>query len=118
MNPNVDFYIVKLDKCKEEVKILREILLSFDLKEEFKWGVPCYTYKKENIALIHVFKDYYAILFFKGANLSDPFQVLVQHTENVQTSRQLRFKNIKEIINAKEIIKSYIQEAIEIEKQV
>ena len=86
------------------------------LTEELKWGVPCYTLQKKNIVLIHVFKEYCALLFFKGALLHDAHSILVQQTKNVQAARQVRFTNVQEIIEKRAILKTYIYEAVEVEK--
>lgn len=121
MNPAVDFYFNK-GKWQKELEQLRMIVLDCGLTEELKWGVPCYTFpnseskKKTNIVLIHVFKEYCAFLFFKGALLNDANGMLVQQTENVQAARQVRFTNVQEIIKRKAILKAFIYEAIEIEK--
>ena len=116
MNPKVDFYFDKDKKWQEEIKKLRMIVLDCGLTEELKWGVPCYTHEKRNIVLIHVFKEYCALLFFKGALLNDPNGILIQQTENVQAARQVRFTNVKQIVKMKPILKAYIYEAIEVEK--
>jgi len=116
MNPKVDFYFSKAEKWQEEIEQLREIVLDCGLTEELKWGRPCYAFEKSNIVLIHVFKEYCALLFFKGALLNDPNGILIQQTENVQAARQIRFTNLKEIVKLKKILKSYIYEAIEVEK--
>ncbi len=116
MNPKIDFYFDKAQKWQEEIEQLREIVLDCGLTEELKWGCPCYTLQKSNIVLIHVFKEYCALLFFKGALLNDPHGILIQQTENVQAARQIRFTNVKEIVKQKKILKSYIYEAIEVEK--
>ena len=116
MNPKVDFYFSKAEKWQEEIEQLREIVLDCGLTEELKWGCPCYAFEKSNIVLIHVFKEYCALLFFKGALLNDPNGILIQQTENVQAARQIRFTNLKEIVKQKKILKTYIYEAIEIEK--
>lgn len=115
-NPKVDFYFNKSIKWQEEIKKLRKIVLDCGLTEELKWGVPCYSLEKRNIVLIHVFKEYCALLFFKGALLKDTKDILIQQTENVQAGRQIRFTNVEEIVKMKSIIKAYILEAIEIEK--
>src|SRR5207344_1823083 len=86
------------------------------LTEELKWGCPCYTVEKKNIVLLHVFKEYCAILFFKGALLKDTKGILIQQTKNVQAARQVRFTNVKEVVKLKPVLKAYIQEAIKIEK--
>ena len=116
MNPKTDFYFNKNKQWQEEINKLRMILLDCDLTEDLKWGVPCYSYKKSNIVLIHVFKEYCALLFFKGVLLKDTKGILIQQTENVQSARQIRFTNIKEVIKLERSIKTYIFEAIEIDK--
>lgn len=116
MNPKVDFYFIKARQWQEELEQLRTIILSCGLTEELKWGVPCYTFQKSNIVLIHTFKEYCAILFFKGALLNDPNGILIQQTKNVQAARQVRFTNVREIVKMARILKAYIYEAIEVEK--
>jgi uncharacterized protein YdeI (YjbR/CyaY-like superfamily) len=116
MNPKVDFYFSKATKWQEEIGKLRTIALDCGLTEELKWGVPCYTFEKGNLVLIHVFKEYCAFLFFKGALLNDSKGILVQQTENVQSARQVRFTNTREIVRLEKVLKTYIYEAIEVEK--
>jgi len=117
LNPKVDWYFVKNNKWQEETETLRSIVLSCGLSEELKWGCPCYTLNDSNIVLIHVFKDYCALLFFKGALLKDPNGVLIQQTANVQSARQMRFTGMDEVKKRKAIIKAYVKEAIELEKK-
>ncbi len=122
MDPKVDAYLSKTKQWHEELKKLRTIVLDCQLNEELKWGVPCYTLpasegrQKSNIVLIHVFKEYCALLFFKGALLNDANSILIQQTKNVQAARQIRFTNVQEIVKIETILKSYIREAIEVEK--
>jgi len=116
MNSEVDKYLDKLKKWQTELTRLRDLLVDLGLTEEYKWMHPCYTYNEANILLIHEFKDYCAILFFKGALLNDSNNILVQQTENTQSARQIRFTNISEIEDLKSTIKAYIFEAIEVEK--
>jgi uncharacterized protein YdeI (YjbR/CyaY-like superfamily) len=116
MNPKVDAYLSRSKKWQEEFEKLRMIILACGLTEELKWGVPCYTFEKRNIVLIHGFKEYCALLFFKGALLNDAKGILIQQTKNVQAARQVRFTNLLEIVKLKPILKAYIQEAIEAEK--
>ena len=116
MNPKVDFFFDKATKWEKELENLRLIVLDCGLEEELKWGVPCYTFQKRNIVLIHAFKDYCALLFFKGSLLKDEKGILIQQTENVQVARQIRFTNVKEIDKLKPSLKAYIFEAIEVEK--
>jgi uncharacterized protein YdeI (YjbR/CyaY-like superfamily) len=109
-------YFTKAKKWKEELEQLRTIVLNTGLKEELKWGSPCYTYENRNIVLIHVFKEYCALLFFKGALMKDPKGILIQQSENVQAARQIRFKNVKEIVKLKSALKAYIFDAIKVEE--
>jgi len=116
MNPEVDFYFSKAKKWQKELEKLRTIVLACGLTEELKWGCPCYTFQKSNIVLIHTFKEYCALLFFKGALLWDDKDILIQQTKNVQSARQVRFTNVPEVVKMKPILKAYIHEAIEVEK--
>jgi len=116
MNPKVDFYFDKAEKWQAEYEKLRMIVLDCQLTEELKWGCPCYTFQKANIVLIHGFKEYCALLFFKGALLQDANGILIRQTENVQAGRQIRFTNVREIIELEATLKAYIYEAIEVEK--
>ena len=116
MNPKVDFYFNKAGMWQEEARKLRTIILDCGLTEELKWGCPCYTSDGSNIVLIHDFKEYCALLFFKGALLNDPNNILIQQTENVQSARQVRFTSMLEIMEQESTLKAYIFEAIEVER--
>lgn len=116
MNPKVDEYLRKAQKWREEFEKLRMIILDCQLTEELKWGKPCYTFQGSNIVLIQGFKEYCALLFFKGALLKDPHGILIQQTENVQAGRQIRFTNVREIVTMETILQAYIDDAIEVEK--
>jgi len=115
-NPKVDWFFNKDTQWQEEYEKLRMIALSCGLTEELKWGCPCYALDKQNIVLIHGFKEYCAYLFFKGALMSDPNGILIQQTKDVQSARQVRFKNLMEITDLEPVLKAYIHEAIEVEK--
>ena len=116
MNPKVDFYFNKAKKWQQEIEKLRMIAFETGLSEELKWGCPCYTINGGNIVLIHVFKEYCAYLFFKGALLSDANGILVQQTKDVQSARQVRFTSVEQISEMIPTLKAYIHEAIEVEK--
>jgi len=116
MNTKVDFYFNKAGKWQQETEKLRTIVLDCGLTEELKWGCPCYTFKDSNIVLMHDFKEYCALLFFKGALLNNVHGILIQQTKNVQAARQIRFADLKEIADQEAIVKAYIYEAIEVEK--
>jgi uncharacterized protein YdeI (YjbR/CyaY-like superfamily) len=116
MNPKVDWFFNKAKQWKEEYEKLRVLALDCGVTEELKWGCPCYTFENKNIVLIHGFKEYCALLFFKGALLNDADNLLIQQTKNVQAARQVRFTRVREIDELKDILKRYIREAIEVEK--
>jgi uncharacterized protein YdeI (YjbR/CyaY-like superfamily) len=116
MNPKVDGFLRKSKKWREELQKLRTIVLDCGLTEDVKWRVPCYTFQNRNIVLIHEFKEYCALLFFKGALLKDARGILIQQTENVQSGRQIRFTNVQQIVKMQPILKAYIHEAIEVDK--
>ncbi|WP_138754105.1 YdeI/OmpD-associated family protein [Paenibacillus sinopodophylli] len=115
-NPKVDEYLSKSQKWQEEYRELRGIALDCELTEDFKWMHPCYMFENKNVVLIHGFKEYCAFLFHKGALLKDPHGILIQQTENVQAARQIRFTNVREIVEMESILKAYIYEAIEVER--
>ncbi|MCI0751635.1 MAG: YdeI family protein [Flammeovirgaceae bacterium] len=116
MNPKVDWFFNKATRWQEAYDRLRMIVLDVGLTEELKWGCPCYTFEGSNIVLIHGFKDYCALLFHKGALLKDPRKIMIQQTENVQAARQIRFNHVDQIVDMESVLKSYIKEAIKIEK--
>lgn len=115
-NPRLDGFFVKAKKWQEEFGELRRIILDCQLTEDLKWMHPCYMFQGKNVVLIHGFKEYCAVLFFKGALLQDAHGILVQQTENVQAERQIRFTNVQEITAMEPVLKAYIHEAIEVEK--
>ena len=117
MNPLVSKVLAKAKHWREETATLRELCSGAGLTEELKWGQACYTLGDDrNVVLIHGFKDYVALLFMKGVLMRDPKGLLVQQTKNVQAARQLRFTSLAEITKLKPMIKTYIKDAIAIEK--
>ncbi|PIB35494.1 hypothetical protein BFP72_08865 [Reichenbachiella sp. 5M10] len=116
MNPKVDEFFDNLTKWEEEMELLRVLVLECGLTEELKWRVPCYTFQQANVVLIHGFKEYCALNFFKGALIQDTDKLLTQQTENVQSGRQIRFVSKQEIVEKEAILKTYIYQAIEVER--
>lgn len=116
MNPKVDAFLSKSKNWQDEMELLRTIILDCGLEEDLKWGKPCYAYQNANLAIIQPFKDYCALLFFNGALLNDPNNILVKPGENTQAGRQIRFTSLQELKKRKSTLKSYIYEAIEVEK--
>jgi uncharacterized protein YdeI (YjbR/CyaY-like superfamily) len=116
MNPRVDQYLSRARKWQEEMEKLRMIILDCPLTEEWKWGKPCYSFQKSNVVIIQGFKEYCALLFFKGVLLNDPRGILIKTGKNTRVGRQIRFTDTREITKMKTILKAYIFEAIEVEK--
>jgi uncharacterized protein YdeI (YjbR/CyaY-like superfamily) len=116
MNLKVDFFFDKAQQWQKEFEKLRAIALETELVEDLKWGCPCYTYEGKNIFLIHGFKEYCALLFFKGALMKDYENILIQQTENVQAARQIRFTNLQQIIDLEKTLKEYMFQAVEVEE--
>jgi uncharacterized protein YdeI (YjbR/CyaY-like superfamily) len=114
--PKLDGYFKKAGKWQEELNALRRIVLEFPLAEDVKWRLPCYTFQNSNIVIMQLFKEYCALMFFKGALLKDAKRVLVKIGENTQAGRQIRFTDVRQIVQMEPILKSYIHEAIEVEK--
>ena len=116
MNPKVDVYLSNAKKWRKELEKLRMVILDCQLTEELKWGKPCYTFQKNNIVIMLRLKEYCALLFFKGALLNDANGILIKPGENTEAGRQMRFTNVREIVEMETILKAYIYEAIEVEK--
>jgi uncharacterized protein YdeI (YjbR/CyaY-like superfamily) len=116
MNPKVDAFLLNTKKWREELTILRSIVMDSGLGEELKWGAPCYVHEKANVIMIHGFKDYFALMFFKGALMKDPQDLLRKPGENTQSSRLIRLTSMDEMLGQEEVLRAYIQNAIEVEK--
>jgi uncharacterized protein YdeI (YjbR/CyaY-like superfamily) len=116
MNPKVDLYLRKATKWREELEKLRKIMLECQLTEELKWGKPCYTFQKSNLVVVLPLKAHCALLFCNGALLKDANGILIKPGENTQAARQLRFTNVREIVEMEPVLKAYLYEAMEVEK--
>jgi uncharacterized protein YdeI (YjbR/CyaY-like superfamily) len=115
-NPKADWFFQNAAKWHDEFEVLREIILDCGLDEELKWGWPCYMVQKKNVVLIHGFKEYCALLFFKGALMNDPRKILIQQTKNVQVPRQIRFTSVRQVNRMRSVLKAYVRDAIEVQK--
>ena len=116
MNPKVDTFLLNVKKWREELTVLRSIVMDSGLGEELKWGAPCYVHEQSNVIIIQGFKDYFALMFFKGALMKDPQNLLHKPGENTQSGRQIRLTSMDEILGQEEVLRAYIQHAIEVEK--
>lgn len=116
MKSAADQYFTNAKQWKEEMSLLREILLECELEETIKWSIPCYVFNNKNIVVIQAFKTHFDLGFFNGILLKDEKKILTKVGEHTQAGRQLRFKQPKEIVQLKSVIKSYVKEAIALEK--
>jgi uncharacterized protein YdeI (YjbR/CyaY-like superfamily) len=114
---DVDAFIGKAKRWREELNKLRAILLDSELTEEFKWYQPCYTFQGKNVAILHGLKESCALGFFKGALLKDVHGVLTRPGENTQAGRWIKFTSVREIAEMKSVLKAYVREAIEVERK-
>src|SRR5689334_23161136 len=103
------------EQWRAEIAALKRILSGFDLREERKWGKPCYTMHGKNVVIIQGFKEYCALGFFQGALLRDPKQLLVQLGQ-VQAARVMKFTGAREIAAKAATIRAYVREAVAAEK--
>jgi len=102
-------------KWQKETDKLRQIALDCDLTEELKWGKPCFTFQKKNVAIVIPLKESCALSFFKGALLKDP-KHLLQRIGQMQAGRWIKFTSLGEIAAVRSTLKDYLCEAIELEK--
>ena len=116
MNPTADKYFLDAPQWQEELMQLRKIVLSSQLTEMIKWGVPCYVFQESNVVLLGSFKAFCSISFFKGSLMNDANGILAKPGENSQAVRMIKFTHSDQIRELEPIIKAYILEAIEIEK--
>lgn len=116
MNPKIDAFLSSAQKWQKEMKKLRSILLDCGLTEELKWGLPCYSFENKNIVIIQGFKDYCALLFFKGFLLNDPEGILIRTGPNTKVGRQVRFTDARQITKLEKVLKAYVYQAIEVER--
>ena len=115
MNPKVDTYLDGIGKWQEEMGKLRKVILDFGLREDLKWGHPCYSYHNSNVVIIQAFKAYCAIMFFKGSLLQDANGILVKPGEQTQAGRQIRFTQMQEIYEMEPILKDEFKKTSEYE---
>jgi uncharacterized protein YdeI (YjbR/CyaY-like superfamily) len=116
MNPKVDAFLLNTKKWREELTVLRSIVMDSGLGEELKWGAPCYVHEQANVIIMQGFKDYFALMFFKGALMKDPQDLLRKPGENTQSGRQIRMTSMDEMLGQEDVLRAYIQHAIEVEK--
>jgi uncharacterized protein YdeI (YjbR/CyaY-like superfamily) len=116
LNPLVSRVHAKQKRWRAEFAELRRLCLASGLNEELKWGQACYDLNGRNVVLIHGFKDYCALLFFKGVLLKDPNAILIQQTKNVQAARQIRFASVADIKKHSAAVKGFLKEAIALER--
>lgn len=111
-NKSVEEFISKKDPWKKELELLRSILLTTELEETVKWGMPVYTLNNKNVVGIGAFKSYVGIWFYNGVFLQDDQKKLINAQEGkTKGLRQWRFSTIEEI--DRELILQYVKEAVQ-----
>ncbi len=113
-NPKVDAFVGRAKAWRDEIEKLRSILLECGLEEELKWGKPCFQFEGKNVAIIQPFKGHCALMFFKGALLQDTHGLLRSQGQNTQSALRLEFTSEDQI--KKTVLKSYVKQAIAVEK--
>lgn len=113
-NPRVDAFVSRAKSWRGEIQKLRAILLDCGLDEDLKWGKPCFLFEGRNIAIIQPFKQHCALMFFKGALLQDTHGRLRSQGQNTQSALRLEFASEADV--AKAVVKSYVKQAIAVEK--
>lgn len=114
-HPEVDAYVARSQLWPDELGALRDVLLGTELVEEYKWAKPCYTHKASNVVIVQEFKDGLALMFFKGALLADPSNVLEAPGPNSRSARRMRFTSVDDVARLSDAIATYVAEAIDVE---
>jgi uncharacterized protein YdeI (YjbR/CyaY-like superfamily) len=115
VNPDVDAYINRSQMWPSEMAALRPILLDRGLTEAIKWGKPCYGHDGKNIAIMQEMKDFLALMFFKGALLSDPAGVLRAQGPNSRSALRIEFTSVDDVTRLRDTVAAYVEEAIAVE---
>jgi uncharacterized protein YdeI (YjbR/CyaY-like superfamily) len=102
------------EKWQNETDKLRQIALNCGLTEELKWGKPCFTFLKKNVAIVIPLKESCAFSFFSGALLKDQKHILGRIGEHTQAGRWIKFTSLREIAAVRSTLKDYLYEAIEL----
>ncbi len=113
---SVDDFFRSATQWPAELKKLRTLLLAAKLAEELKWRQPCYSVEENNVAILGELKDSCVLSFFKGALLNDPDGLLEKPGANTQSARVMKFTNVKQITQHAAAIKSFLAQAIDLEK--
>ena len=103
-------------KWQKETDKLRTIALNCDLTEELKWGKPCFTFLKKNVAIVIPLKESCAFSFFNGALLKDPKGILQKVGEHTQAGRWIKFTSVRDITALQSTLTNYLYEAIALEE--
>ena len=113
---DVDTYISRTEQWPAEITALRRILLASGLTEATKWGKPCYSHDGANIVIVQEMKNFLALMFFKGALLSDPAGVLRAQGPNSRSARRIEFTSVDDVERLAGVVTEYLEEAIAVEE--
>ena len=111
---SVDHYLHDQPIWQEALGALVDLLRQEDVEETIKWSTPVYMYRGSNILGLGAFKHHCTLSFFHGALLSDAEGVLLKPGENTQAGRWIKFCHAEEVHKMAPILKTYIQEAIDV----
>lgn len=114
----VDEYILADESWQKELILLRGILNETELEETIKWSAPSYGINGKNVIGMAAFKNHVGVWFYQGVFLKDPHKKLLNAGEGkTKANRQWRFNSLEEIQENEVILREYIEEAIENQKQ-
>ncbi|WP_420452360.1 YdeI/OmpD-associated family protein [Ilumatobacter sp.] len=113
VHEDVDAYLDDSERWPDEIAAIRPILSSCGLDETIKWGEPCYCVDDENVVLLQEFADHLALMFFRGALLDDPDDVLHDQGPNTHGPKRMEFTSVNDVESLSETIESYVREAID-----
>lgn len=115
-HPDVDAYLERSNRWPSVIRELRPILLGAGLTEQVKWGKPCYSHEGRNITIVQEMKDFLALMFFTGALLADPADVLEEQGPNSRSARRIRFTSVDDVRRLAPTLEAYLAEAIQVEQ--
>jgi uncharacterized protein YdeI (YjbR/CyaY-like superfamily) len=115
VNPKVDAYIGRSKKWPAEMTALRPILLGCGLTDEIKWGKPCYSHNGRNIAIMQEMNDFLALMFFKGALMKDPAEILKSQGPNSRSALRIEFTSVGQVTKLAKTLRAYVADAINVE---
>lgn len=116
VSSEVDRYLLEAKQWPDELRAVRSLLLNCGLDESLKWNKPCYSDAGKNIAILQEMKSFLALMFFKGALLTDPDGVLRDQGPNSRSARRVMFTSVNDVTTQSKTITALVAQAIEVER--